>query len=269
MRNCRNYIFFIFLFSNVFVNTTQLKAQVTDTVKIEAPATSVDEVYNEENTDDEDIIEPKDTMLSVTRWVYPSDSLRNIKSQKEFAYINNLDSLLKAKQDEELKKARITKPVIQKEPTSGFPIVRFLLWSIAIFIVLFVIYRLFLSEKGMFAAPVKNKKLRLDEEQITDEALLDKRISDAIQKSDYRLAIRFLYLQTLNKLNDKGWLMLSPDKTNYQYVQELKNKQFKNEFARITLHYEYAWYGDFKIEETVFKPVKQEFDQFNHKLKHG
>lgn len=269
MKNCKKYIFCILLFSYVFVTISQLKAQVTDTVKVEAPATSVDEVYDEENTDDEDVIEPKDTMLSVTSWIYPADSLQKLKSQKEFAYIRNLDSLLKAKQDEDLKKAVKTKPVTQKEPPDIFPSVRFLLWSIAIFTLLFVIYRLFLSEKGMFAAPTKNKKLQLEEEQITDEALLDRRISDAIQKSDYRLAIRFLYLQTLNKLNDKGWLILSPDKTNYQYVLELKNKQLKNEFARITLHYEYAWYGDFKIEETVFKPVKQEFDQFNHKLKQG
>lgn len=269
MRNCRHYIFFIFLFSNISITISHLKAQVTDTVKVETPATIEDEEYTDDESDTENINEPMDTMLSVTSWFYPADSLRNIKSQKEFAYISNLDSLLKAKQDEDLKKAKEIKPVSQNTAPSIFPFVRFLLWTIAIFTVLFIIYRLFLSEKGMFAAPTKNKKLELDEELITDDALLDKLITDAIQKSNYRLAIRFLYLQTLNKLNDKGWLLLSPDKTNYQYVQELKNKHFKNDFARITLHYEYAWYGDFNIEETVFKPVKQEFDLFNNKLKQG
>jgi hypothetical protein len=253
----------------VFVTVSQLKAQVTDTVKIEAPSAEQDEEYTNDKTEQEDTIEPKDTMLTVTRWNYPADSLQKIKTQKEFVYIINLDSLLKAKQDEDLKKELKTEPVSQVRPTAVFSLFRFLLWSIAIFALLFVLYRLFLSEKGMFAAPTKNKKLQLVEELITDEVFLEKRLTEAIQKADYRLAIRFLYLQALNKLNDKGWLLLSPDKTNYQYVQEMKNKQFKNEFARITLHYEYAWYGDFKIEETVFKPVKLEFDQFNNKLKQG
>lgn len=269
MRNCKNYIFFFLFLSNVFVTVSQLKAQVTDTVKIEAPSAEQDEDYNEDDTENENIIQPKDTMLTVARWNYPADSLQKIKTQKEFAYISNLDSLLKAKQDEDLKKVAKSQPSSKVGPSAVFPFIRFLLWSIAIFVLLFIIYRLFLSEKGMFAAPTKNKKIQLEEELITDEVFLEKRLSEAIQKADYRLAIRFLYLQTLNKLNDKGWLLLSPDKTNYQYVQELKNKQFKNEFARITLHYEYAWYGDFKIEETVFKPVKHEFDQFNNKLKQG
>jgi hypothetical protein len=83
------------------------------------------------------------------------------------------------------------------------------------------------------------------------------------------LAIRFLYLQSLNKLAEREWLQLSPDKTNYQYVRELAKPQLKKSFARITLHYEYAWYGDFVIEQQVFDPIKKEFEEFHQSIKKG
>lgn len=263
---------FLSLFCSLFFCAAEVNAQETDTtVVVEAPQSVADTVYSNDDEEEDDEVEPEqqftDTTLTVNAWMYPADSLRNLKRQKEFAYVKNLDSLLKVRQDEYLKNQQEPEPVNTEPRGDVFPIFRFLLWAIAIGVVLFIIYRLFLSERGLFAAPTRNKTLQVEEEHIEDEEYLERQLKEAIRTGNHRLAIRYLYLQTLSKLSDKGWLQLSPDKTNYQYVRELSKPQFKNEFARITLHYEYAWYGDFTIEEDVFKPVKQEFDQFHLKLK--
>ena len=111
------------------------------------------------------------------------------------------------------------------------------------------------------------EQLEVEDEPVTDEIYLDQQLQEAIRMKNYRLAIRFLYLQSLSRLAEKGWLQLSPDKTNYQYVRELAKPQLKQPFARITLHYEYAWYGDFSIASDVFESVKQEFDLFHQSIK--
>ncbi len=238
-----------------------VEAQVTDTV---AEAPYADTTYTHEAVEDEEEI--IDTALASAVTVFPYDSVIAYKKQKAFLYMRNIDSLLKALQEEELRKQK-------KEPVrkfvNPFPFLRFLLWALAIGIVVFVIYRLFLGRDGLFASPVKNKKLEVEAEPLTDENYIDQQLNQAVNSGNYRMAIRFLYLQTLSKMADKGWLQLSPDKTNYQYVNELTQKQFKKEFARVTLHYEYAWYGDFAIGRDVFDPVKKEFEDFQTNVTRG
>lgn len=228
---------------------------------------TVDTTYTEDEYDDEEEDETflTDTMLFVNKSVYPADSIRSFRNRKDFSYSKNLDSLLKAYQaQQKTPDIKVEEPV-QRAP--GFPFFRFLLWTIGIGVVLFVIYRLFLSEKGLFTSPTRNKRIELEDEPVTDEQYLEQQLNTAIRSGNYRLAVRYLYLHSLSKIAERGWLILSPDKTNYQYVKELSKPDLRNDFARITLHYEYAWYGDFAIEQQVFNAVKSEFDQFQQKMK--
>jgi hypothetical protein len=83
---------------------------------------------------------------------------------------------------------------------------------------------------------------------------------------NYRLAIRYSYLQTLQKLSGSGLLQFSADKTNYQYVNELHGKPYQNDFAAITLNYEYVWYGKFEIGEDVYNRLFSDYKSFHQKL---
>lgn len=260
----------LLLFCSLLITAVEVNAQVTvDSVNAVLPPDEKDTAVTDEDTSTNKETILIDTSLLIHQWIYPADSLHHLQQQKEFAYVKNLDSLLKVWQDEYIKNQQKAEQIQIPPRGEGFPVIRFLLWTIAIAVVVFLIYRLFLSERGLFAAPTKNRKLKVEEEPVASEEYLEQQLKEAIRKKNYRLAIRYLYLQTLSKLSDKGWLQLSPDKTNYQYVKELSKQQYRNEFARITLHYEYAWYGDFTIEEDIFKPVKQEFEQFHVKLKQG
>jgi hypothetical protein len=246
----------------------ELCAQVTvdSSVQVmEEPVVDTTAVYDEEYEEEEtDLL---DTTLYRSFWVYSTDSVRSLRSQKEFEYMKNLDSLLKKRQ--ELAKKKQKKQSSVSEPVNVFPVIEVVLWALLIGALLFVLYRIFLSDRGLFASPLRNKNLEVEEEHFTDEVYLDQQLQQAIRDSNYRLAIRFLYLQSLNKLAEREWLQLSPDKTNYQYVRELAKPQLKKSFARITLHYEYAWYGDFVIEQQVFDPIKKEFEEFHQSIKKG
>jgi Domain of unknown function (DUF4129) len=262
MRKSTYFFLSVILFIAFTGKPAALLAQVTvDSVQVvEAPIEDSSAVYDEDY--EETIV--FDTTLKYSTWVYPSDSVRSFRSQKDFAYIKTLDSLLKKRQElflEQEQKQTNTKRV------NVFPAIEILLWALLIAALLFVLYRVFLSDRGLFASPLRNKKMQLEEEQLTDDVYLEQQLQLAIKERNYRLGIRFLYLQSLNKLAEREWLQLSPDKTNYQYVRELARPQLKNTFARITLHYEYAWYGDFVIEKHVFEPIRKEFEQFHQTIK--
>ena len=94
------------------------------------------------------------------------------------------------------------------------------------------------------------------------EAMVQKAISDG----DYRLAVRYLYLFTLQMLANKKFIETGADKTNYQYVHEIRKQAFANEFASLTLKYEYIWYGEYPVNENLFDQVHTEFTNFNRTI---
>lgn len=241
---------------------------VADSTMEIVSAPQVDTAYNDdddeeyENTNEE---QSTDTLLSSNIIYFPGDSLKAISNTKPLNKIQSLDSLLRLWQEQQKSK----KPAKELKPVSFgfFELVRLLLWAVMIGAVIYLIYRLFLSEKGLFTASVRKKTIVTEEEDITDTDTLAQRITDAEKAGNYRLAVRYYYLQALSVLAGKGWLQLSPDKTNYQYVRELSGKPIRNDFARITLHYEYAWYGNFTIDKEVYDTIKNEFKIYQTKLK--
>jgi hypothetical protein len=223
-----------------------------------------------ENTDEEAVEEEGviyiDTSLQPNGLAVQPDSMKTLKSQSALAYAKNLDSVLADHQrKQKAKAAKVSdKPSwLERFFLSGATMYFF--WALAITFILFILYKLFFAE-GFFQRTYKRAPVTImgDEEgnlaQSTDFSNL---ISQAIQLKNYRLAVRYYYLQTLQKLSAKGHIEFAPDKTNHEYVLELAGKKFKNEFAALTLHYEYAWYGEFEITEQAFSAVQQKFKQFN------
>lgn len=238
-------------------------AQVTDTVAVESFETDTSSVVDETyETDEKEATLQPDTLLSPTVVFYHRDSLRRLKNDKNLKYIQRLDSLLLQWQNQQKKEA----------PSSNnwvlvVQLIKLLLWVFVIGGVLYLIFRLFLSEKGLFAATARKKQLLQHEEEVTDEDTLTARIREAEKAGQFRLAVRYSYLLVLHTIAGKGWLHLSPDKTNYQYLRELSNKSIRNDFARITLHYEYAWYGNFEVDTATYQTIQKEFQQFQSRLK--
>jgi hypothetical protein len=210
--------------------------------------------------------ERPDTTLQLNNLNFPADSIQRWKNLKEFAYAKYLDSLLKEKQKQEFNYKPSGPGIINSFLSSSF--LQVLLWMVAIFFVLFVLYRLFLT-KGAFKRESKNAKEKLpeaEEEIISGESDFDNLISQAIQNNNYRQAIRYQYLRTLHKLADKNFIELAMDKTNFQYVREIADPVFQNDFASLTLNYEYVWYGEFMIDKNVYQKLEMNFNGLNQKL---
>lgn len=105
------------------------------------------------------------------------------------------------------------------------------------------------------------------EENIKD-VNFDTLISEALKENNYRLATRYLYLKSLKLLTNKNSIEWHYDKTNSDYINEIKDENIKAAFKRISYIYDYVWYGEFPIDNIVYNKNKSDFDKINN-LQHG
>ncbi len=247
------------------------------TVKVEVFTDSTENVFNDvveaPAVDEAEDAQPDTLVVDTTLYTYsltlPQDSANAWKNLKGFAYTKYLDSLLKAEKNKNQPKKETNQPRgeswLDGLLSSGG--LQFFLWIFAGAFVIFILYKLFITGGPMRRSSTKNTPAPLaEEETITAESDFDRLIREAVQQRNYRLAVRYHYLQTLHQLAQKNYVQLAADKTNYQYVRELADVTKQNEFASLTLNYEYVWYGEFAIDEIQYIKIKTGFAAFNTKI---
>ena len=125
-----------------------------------------------------------------------------------------------------------------------------------------VIYLLMKAEVLRFLYPGRPQSDSLDYETLTEnihQINFNAAVDEAVANRNFRLAVRLLYLQTLKRLTDGGYIDYKPDKTNRQYVRELSNSPIQTPFEQLTRQFEFVWYGDFPIDEAQFTQIRQQF----------
>jgi hypothetical protein len=144
-------------------------------------------------------------------------------------------------------------------------------WIFIIAIALFVIFIIFklLKVNLKNSLLTKNDSGNLDfkvEEESIHKMDFEQLIEESIKNSEYRLAIRYLYLYALKKLSDRHLINWVPGKTNREYEVELQQNQVGKDFARLGYFFEYAWYGDFEISAESFTSAQKTFKGLDQTL---
>ncbi|MBO9618657.1 MAG: hypothetical protein J7539_06420 [Niabella sp.] len=89
----------------------------------------------------------------------------------------------------------------------------------------------------------------------------------ALEQGNYRLAIRLQYLELLKILSEKQLIHFKPDKTNFDYLLQLRSSGYYDDFFAATRNYEYSWYGLFDITEPLYQKINNPFLQLKQKIK--
>lgn len=92
-------------------------------------------------------------------------------------------------------------------------------------------------------------------------------IGQALAQKDYRLAIRWYYLQILQELSHRSYIDWQPNKTNEDYQHELKKSPYYQDFQRLRWLFDYVWYGEFPIDTERFNEIEQQFRQLKKQLR--
>lgn len=104
--------------------------------------------------------------------------------------------------------------------------------------------------------------------QSIEKLNLDKLLEEALSRNSYSDAVRLLYLKALEELNAHELINWKADKTNHDYIQELRSHPACPLFSRLTNIYEYVEYGDFNVERKNYDSIRKIYEEFRHKTGH-
>ncbi|MBX2877598.1 MAG: DUF4129 domain-containing protein [Saprospiraceae bacterium] len=142
----------------------------------------------------------------------------------------------------------------------------FLLIVIGIIVAFFVVRQLM----GLQLRP-RNRKIKrqgdltINLEEIEDkleEVVLEDFIQEAIRNENFALAIRLYYLEALKTLSQQKQISWKKDKTNRDYLFEMRNSEFYLPFQKITRLFERVWYGNRSIDAAIFYDIAPTYQKF-------
>jgi hypothetical protein len=182
----------------------------------------------------------------------------------------------------EQKKKKEKKEPTQKEDSRDWNIAEFLMrltnsnafkiLSIVIIIglLVFIIIRLIKTNstgKGKRVPDLSVKEALQNVENDLPDADLSHLLNMTIDAEDYKSAIRILYLHIIQQLNAHNHIVWKKDKTNNDYVREMRTHSSYQSFREVTLLFEVIWYGDTDINESLYHKVEPVFKNYLATLK--
>jgi len=199
----------------------------------------------------------RDSKDSLTKRVLPDSVLKKMLQDDAFWYANY--AFEKEKEQKEN----------QQTPLSERTWFKTLMWIVIIggFAIALM---LFLSDSNVSFFR-KSAKAFSEEEQLTEtdnifEINYRERIDKAVKAGNYRLAVRLMFLQMLKTMAGKNMIQYKQDRTNFDYLMQLRSTVHYNDFFRIARNYEYTWYGNFPVTEEAWQIIKNDFEKLNSSL---
>ena len=118
----------------------------------------------------------------------------------------------------------------------------------------------------MMQAP-RNRAIARDGTEITlanlDEYIhetdLERYLREAIGSANWPLAVRLYFLQSIKQLSEKEAIAWSKEKTNRDYLREMREHPLGLQFRSATRQYERVWYGNQPLSAQEFAQMEPEF----------
>jgi hypothetical protein len=136
-------------------------------------------------------------------------------------------------------------------------------------LLLYLLIRFFIkanTKNILFSKSNENTVLLSEEERIMKTEDIQSLIKKALEEKNYRLAIRYYYLYLLKLLTERELITWELQKTNDDYIQELSQSKLRPLFKKVTLLYDYIWYGEFQIDGEGYERAKHKFDQLKNSI---
>lgn len=139
-----------------------------------------------------------------------------------------------------------------------------LIVTIACLVLLGVVYmiaRAILNKEGMWIFGRSRKNIAVQDGAVEDITQMDfgKLIGETKATADYRQAVRYYYLWVLKKLSAREIIDWHWDKTNTDYLYEIKDDALRGDFEYLSYLYDHSWYGEFPLDETSFGKAEKAF----------
>lgn len=145
---------------------------------------------------------------------------------------------------------------------------KILLFCIAGAVIALVLILLIRSNMLKKNTGIRKKVFSIEEaEEDIHQSDLDHLLRISLEKKDYKTALRVYYLMVIRDLSEMQWISWKRDKTNREYLNEMRERNSFQSFRNITQAFEMVWYGDANVAESDFKMLGPRFTGFLEELK--
>lgn len=115
----------------------------------------------------------------------------------------------------------------------------------------------------------RNKRIARDGALITVDNLetylhetdLDRFLREALARQDFAQAVRIYFLQLIKQLSNSGAIHWSKEKTNRDYLREMRQHPQYDRFQRLTRSFERIWYGNIPLNAADFALLEPQFKE--------
>ena len=120
--------------------------------------------------------------------------------------------------------------------------------------------------KGLFTQP-RNRKIVTSTGEISLENIeenihesdLDRFIRQAVEQKNFPLAVRLYYLAVIKELSLRQTIRWKKDKTNRDYLNEVRKTSLFPAFREATRIFERVWYGEGELSEENYWSIQPRF----------
>jgi hypothetical protein len=143
-------------------------------------------------------------------------------------------------------------------------------WRTILFILLFsivIVLLYFWLKRQNFSSKIHQIVDENWNPEVITVSELESRLENALKNEVYREVIRIYFtiiLQELIRLQLIKWRL---EKTNQQYIYEVKNQLLRAELRKCTRYFDIVWYGEYNIDRSKFEEIQPHFTRFIQTLK--
>jgi hypothetical protein len=142
-----------------------------------------------------------------------------------------------------------------------------LFWALVVLVVVLVVFLVARSRRQNIFESASGAKVAVVEEELQAPEDIDRMIGQAQHEGDYRLAIRLLYRRTLAELRNVGHIAYRPEKTDADYIREVRSRAFGSAFASAVRYFQVAWYGMEHAQPEQFAQASAAFDAVRSQIR--
>ncbi len=215
-----------------------------------------------------------DTTSNIQPLDFQEEQISDYKNDKDFGYLNELVSdnwWSRFKEWLSMRYNQIIHWLFGDYEAGSFLsfFLQLLPYLLIMVIIAFAVWLFIRLNPGnyLLATPDEPQVFLSDEEKIIKSENIQELIDRAIKAEDYRLAVRYYYLQLLQLLNQKELIAYEFQKTDTEYLNELEQENFRQNFKKILRIYDFIWYGSFPISFDDFVKTQRNFEDFKTSLK--
>lgn len=144
-------------------------------------------------------------------------------------------------------------------------------WKTLLFIILFLaaiwIFYILIKNKRPTNTKVVVQNVENDwNPEVISKTELELLLEKAIAQEDFRECIRIYFMFILKELTHNGSIKWRPEKTNYDYILEMRAKNYSDGFEESVRIYDIVWYGDYDITKDIYERLQPSLVKYYQSL---